>query len=391
MLSQKAEFQNSVWSAVPDWIDWQFNSEEILMAQLLEYKCPCCGGTISFDSNLQKMKCPYCDTEFDVESLKDYGENLRVDAEDEMEWSSYDKSSWSDGEDDGICTYICNSCGGEIVGDENLVATQCPFCGNNVVIKGKLSGELKPDVIIPFKLDKKEAKNLLNKHLKGKKLLPKVFKDENHIDEIKGIYVPFWIFDATADATIRYKATKVRVWSDSKYDYTQTSYYSVVRGGKVGFEKIPVDGSTKMADELMESIEPFDFSEAVDFQSAYLAGYMADKYDVDSENSKSRANGRIKKSTEKVFEKTVVGYATCTCENSSIKLHNGKVLYALYPVWILNTSWKDRKYTFAMNGQTGKFVGDLPLDKSVFVKWLFALTAIVGSVFFAALYLLHIL
>ena len=137
---------------------------------------------------------------------------------------------------------------------------------------GKLSGELRPDILIPFKLDKKAAKAGLMKHLEGKKLLPKIFKDQNHIDEIRGIYVPFWLFNTEADANIRYRGTRTRFWSDSKYNYTETSYFLINRGGTIGFEKVPVDGDSKIPDDLMESIEPYDLKEAVPFQAAYLAG-----------------------------------------------------------------------------------------------------------------------
>lgn len=256
---------------------------------------------------------------------------------------------------------------------------------------GQFSGALKPDYVIPFKLDKKAAKAALQKHYCGKRLLPKVFKDQNHIDEVKGVYVPFWVFDADADANIRYRATRVRAWSDSNYNYTETSFFSVTRGGSIGFEKVPVDGSTKMADDLMESIEPFDFSEAVDFQTAYLAGYLADKYDVDAEQSIDRANQRIKQSTADAFATTVQGYASVTPETTNIRLRNGQAKYALYPVWLLNTTWKGKKYTFAMNGQTGKLAGDLPLDKSAYRKWLFGLTGIVGAAAFLIAYLLWLL
>ena len=252
------------------------------MQTLQEYKCPCCGGAIAFDSTLQKMKCPYCDTEFDMETLASYDAGLNGE-QDSMEWETSAGTQWQEGEADGLRTYVCKSCGGEIVGDENTAATSCPFCGNPVVMMGQFSGALKPDHVIPFKLDKNAAKAGLMQHLSGKRLLPKIFKDQNHIDEIKGIYVPFWLFDTDADAQVCYRTTKVRVWSDSKYDYTDTSHFLVNRSGSVSFEHIPVDGSTKMPDDLMESIEPFNFSAAVDFQTAYLAGYLADKYDVDAE------------------------------------------------------------------------------------------------------------
>ena len=356
------------------------------MAELLEYKCPACGGKIEFNSTLQKLKCPYCDTEYEAEALRAYDEALGQQGQDEMEWET-PKRCWQEGEADALHSYVCSSCGGEIVCEKTTAATNCPFCGNPVVMTERLSGMLKPDYVIPFKLDKQAAKAGLARHLQGKRLLPKVFKDQNHIDEIKGVYVPFWLFDADAAADIRYKATRVRTWGDSNYIYTETSFYSVLRGGSIGFDRVPVDGSSKMADDLMESIEPYNFADAVDFQTAYLSGYLADKYDVTVEQSVERANARVKKSTEQAFAATVQGYATVTPESCSVRLANGKAKYALYPVWLLNTTWAGQRYTFAMNGQTGKFVGDLPLDKGAYRKWLFGLTGIFSAAIFALMFL----
>lgn len=361
------------------------------MSVLQQYKCPCCDGAIEFDSSLQKMKCPYCSTEFEMETLLSYDNELKNEQPDNMSWDTAAGGEWQEGEAEGLRVYSCKACGGEIVGDETTAATSCPFCGNPVVMMGQFTGALKPDYVIPFKFDKKAAVAALKKHYGGKRLLPKVFAQQNHIDEVKGVYVPVWLFDADANANIRYKATRVRTWSDSSYRYTETSFYSVSRSGSIGFERVPVDGSTKMDDMLMESIEPFDFNGAVDFQTAYLAGYLADKYDVDSEQSIARANERIKKSTEDAFASTVQGYATVTPVSSGINLSNGVAKYALYPVWLLNTTWNGKKYSFAMNGQTGKFVGDLPLDKAAYRKWLFGITGVASAVAFAISYLLWLL
>ena len=360
------------------------------MQALQEYKCPCCGGALAFDSSIQKMKCPFCDTEFDIEALEGYDEALREEKSDSMEWETAAGSEWENGEADGLRTYICKSCGGEIVGDANTAATTCPFCGNRVVMMGNFSGSLKPDLIIPFKLDKNAAKEGLMRHLSGKRLLPKVFKSQNHIDEIKGVYVPFWLFDTDVDARMRYSATKVRTWSDDDYDYKETSHFAISREVKISFEHVPVDGSSKMANDLMESIEPYNFSDAVDFKTAYLAGYLADKYDVGAEESMERANARVKESTERAFADTVKGYNTVSQESSSIQFSNGNAKYALYPVWLLNTTWNGNKYTFAMNGQTGKFVGDLPIDKSAAMKWFIALAAGIGAGLYALAWILHL-
>ncbi|MGB4093468.1 MAG: hypothetical protein WBK46_16230 [Ruminococcus flavefaciens] len=349
------------------------------MAELIEYKCPSCNGKLEFNSTVQKMKCPFCESEFDVATLMSFDQQLENPQEDNMNWSTAAGGEWQNGEADGMKVYKCQSCGGEVVADATTSATHCPYCDNPVVMTGNFSGDLKPDYVIPFKLDKEAAKNALKNHLNGRKLLPKVFKDENHIDEIKGVYVPVWLFDAEADGNILYKGEKVRTWQDSQFRYTERNFYSITRQGTLDFEHVPVDGSTKMQDELMQSIEPFNFKDAVPFQTAYLSGYLADKYDVSAEDSIDTANNRIKNTTEQAFRDTVQGYSSVIRQSGNINLNNAKAKYALYPVWILNTSWNNNKYTFAMNGQTGKFVGDLPVDNGAAMRWFIGVSAVAAA------------
>lgn len=354
------------------------------MSDLLEYKCPCCGGAVEFNSAVQKMKCPFCDTEFDINELKAAQEALGgADGEDGQEAVKADEAT-------GMSVYVCKSCGGEIIGDGTTAASSCPYCDNPVVIKGQFSGDLKPDIVIPFKLDKKAAKEALKKHISTKKFIPKIFKDENHIDEIKGVYVPEWLFSCDVDADVVYKGQQRRSWSDNNYNYVETSHFDLYRSGRFSVNGLPVDGSTKMDDTLMEAIEPFDISDAVEFSTAYLAGYVADRYDVDSQQSQARADERIKQSAIDTFRKYTSGYESVSCVEDKTKVNavNSACRYALYPVWLLNTSWNGEKYTFAMNGQTGKIVGDLPLDKSAFWKAVGILTAIFGSVAYAIAWLL---
>ena len=358
------------------------------MADLHGLKCPCCGGAIEFNSSVQKMKCPYCDTEFEMETLQAYDDELQSDNNTSMDWNTDAIETWSEEDAGDLDVYVCQSCGGEIVSDENTAASICPFCDSPITLRGRLKGELKPDYIIPFKLDKKAAKEKFAEHLKGKKLLPRVFKGEAHIDEIKGMYVPYWLFDSKVDVHMRYKATRIRSWSDSRYNYTETSHFAVIREGDLSFSHVPVDGSEKMADDLMESLEPYNFKEAVPFQSAYFAGFYADKYDVDEKASITRANERIRHSTEDKFIRTVTGYSSVVPDGGNIQLVDGKTSYAMYPVWILNTTWNGEKYLFAMNGQTGKFVGNLPVDKSLMKKYFLKMMGITTVIAYALLALI---
>ncbi len=338
--------------------------------QVTNYKCPACTGPIHFDSASGKMVCDYCDSVFEVSEIEDLYKDENAAAALNQEITDPDDKWELEGseelaESSGVRAYNCPSCGAELICDETTAATSCPYCGNPTIIPASLAGTLKPDYIIPFALDKEKAKEALREHFKGKKLLPKQFAEENHLDEIKGIYVPFWVFDAESRADAEFSATKVRTWSDSEFDYTETRYYLLERCGRAFFDNIPVDGSKKMSDELMESLEPFDLSQAVDFKTSYLSGYFADKYDVSAETCVETANSRVKKSAMDLLYSTTGGYLSVTKNRGRVRVSNGKAKYVLLPVWILNLSWNGEKFLFAMNGQTGKFIGNLPVDNKL--------------------------
>lgn len=319
------------------------------MSELREFKCPNCSGALVFDTNSQKLKCPYCDGTFDPEVF-DEGKDYTVNNE---EWN-----------DENIIVYSCHSCGGAIMADRETAATNCPYCGNPVVMTSNVSGVFKPKKIIPFMFNKKQAKERYRKHLTNKFLLPKEFTSSAVIDEIKGIYVPYWLFDGQANARIWFDATKVRFYTEGDYDCTETSYYKLFRAGSVRFDDVPVDASREVNDDLTQSIEPFENKDAKEFNTSYLAGYLADKYDVGVEESREIANNRIANSTSALFASTTMGYDTVIPTSSSITISGGNQEYVMYPIWLLNVKYNGKIYTFAMNGQTGKFVGDLPYDRS---------------------------
>ena len=349
-----------------------------------ELKCPCCGGTLQFDSASQHIVCPYCDSQFEVSDLKEYSDDLASDKEEDTSWDESMVQEYTNQDSQAVKIYSCESCGGEIIVDKTTSSTSCPYCGNNVLVSKQLSGDLKPNVVIPFKNDKAAVQESLKQFFKKKPLLPGSFKKENVIEEIKPLYVPFWLFDADVEGKVRFKGEISRRWSDANYDYKEIKYYSLVRGGDIAFDHVPVDGSEKMEDKLMESIEPYDFNEAKDFNAGYLAGYAADRYDVDKDTTFKRATERFRDGTIQAFRSDIHGYENVRAEDSNLQLSNTKTLYALYPVWILNTKWRDKNYRFAINGQTGKTAGNLPVSAAKFTMFWFifflALTAIVFGI-----------
>jgi hypothetical protein len=150
------------------------------------------------------------------------------------------------------------------------------------------------------------------------------------------VYVPFWLFDGTADCSAMYHCDRDHIYDEGDYTVTRTDHFHVTRGGNIAFEKIPVDASKKMPDDYMDSIEPFDYSKMVPFELPYLTGYLADMYDVPSENGEERIRQRVENSIQDKLQASLLGYATVIPTNRQIQIQHSKAKYVLLPVWMLD-------------------------------------------------------
>lgn len=339
-------------------------------SSVMEFKCPCCNATLPFSGDTQQMKCEYCDNSFDLDTLRACAEsNAAPSQTSELYWDKSDQASWSENEQAALRSFVCDACGGQLITDDHTTATFCPYCGNSAILPGRLSGGLKPEGVIPFKTTREDAKNAFLNLCRGKVLLPKFFTQEQQLEKITGIYVPFWLYDCSADFTGSYRATRVHSWSDRNYIYTKTDHYLLRRRADAAYCGIPMDGSSKMDDTFMESIEPYDYSDLIPFEMAYLSGFLADKYDVESSAGEDRIRSRVETSIDQQLQTTFQGYATVIPSSRQISIDHSHAKYVLMPVWMLTTKWRGKTYTFAMNGQTGKITGELPICRRRSAFW----------------------
>ena len=376
---------------------------------VVNYQCPSCTAPLRFDAESGQLECDFCGSSFSVaevegvyavksEEAKRAGEAIEASAASSEGADAPDSATEGAGgvsvgtveevvsssaaavasagagvaqvrqqtaaaPAPSMVIYNCPSCGAELICDETTVATSCPYCDNHTVIPTRYSGEFKPDFVLPFAKTKEEAIAALKSHYKGRPFLPDTFTDGNHVKEVKGVYVPFWLFDGSASGSASFEATRSRTYLSGNYRVTETDHFDVYRSGSISFLGIPVDASTKMPDDYMDSIEPFDYRALVPFSPAYLPGYLADKPDVDVEACGERADARAEVTVLDNLRDTVVGYEMVLERGSSTGVVRERSHYAMLPVWMLSTRWEDAPYLFAMNAQTGKMVGDLPVDK----------------------------
>lgn len=349
-------------------------------SEVLEYKCPCCNAGLSFGSDTQKLTCEYCDNTFDVETVKAYNDMLSQPPQEEFTWDTQSGDEWDASEAESIRAFQCPACGAQIITDDTTAATFCPYCENPAILPSRLSGSIKPDAVLPFQKSKEDAKNAFVSLCKGKPLLPGAFASQNRLEKITGMYVPFWLCDCEAAFRGSYKATRIHKWSDSRYHYTKTDHFLLKRDAGAVFADIPVDGSRKMDDAFMESIEPFDYSQMVPFDMAYLSGYFADKYDVTADSGQSRIRERAEQTIRQELQSSFLGYTTVVPTNRQMQVTHGHAKYVLLPVWMLNTKYNGNIYTFAMNGQTGKMTGTFPVCPKKTAAWFMGICAIATAI-----------
>lgn len=337
-------------------------------ATSVSYKCPNCGAPLSYLPGTDHVTCEYCGTTFETDVIEDMfqkaQEGAAAEREQEEKWATETAGEgWSEEEAAGLHAFHCSACGAELVTDANTMATECCYCGNPTMIPARFDGALKPDEIIPFQKTKKEAVAALKAFYEGKRLLPAAFKKGNRVEHVQAMYVPYWLFDAKIKAQATFRAKHIHEYDDGDENVKEISVYECYREGKMTFLRVPVDGSEKMDDTFMESIEPFDYSQLEDFTPAYLTGALADRYDVDADAAIPRADERIAQSAADLLEDTVEDYDEVEINGEpDIRKKKGDVAYVMAPVWILTTRYENTPYMFLMNGQTGKMAGSLPYD-----------------------------
>ena len=354
----------------------------------VDHKCPSCNASINYNPKEKNWVCEYCGSKFTLEQLEENEKNFKeTNVNNSKELKNEKKTSNKENEENvEMDEYYCEDCGARIVADKNTAATFCVYCKNTAILKSRLTEKFSPSKIIPFTKTKEEAIEAFKSVGKGKFLMPKEFSDSKNIQEITGVYVPFWLYSCKMKGHVKGKGTKVTTWSTYDYIYTKTDTYNVEREGIYDFDKIPVDGSVRFNDAIMNSIEPFEYEELTKFSYSYLSGFLAEKYDVEKDEAKKITIDRAKQSCISDLETKAraSGYSTFYSDNKETTINEENIDYVLLPVWMLNIKYNEKIYTFAMNGQTGKMIGDIPYSKNkAFIFWLvlfiifFALVALI--------------
>lgn len=349
---------------------------------VVTYKCPNCGGPLGFNAESQSWKCEFCLSDFNSEEIEKISEQQNQTGEN-PENENTEESARKDSEfEEKARTYICSSCGAEIVTDDTTAATFCYYCHNTAILPGRLSGEYRPAKVIPFKFERDRATEMFIKWCRKKPLLSKDFTSSSQLKLLSGVYIPFWLFDCDVRGRMSAEGRQVRSWTSGNKKYTETKYFDIHRAGTASFKGVPADGSKKTEDKLVRILEPYDYNQLEDFSMSYLSGYLAEKYDIGKDEVFGGVSERIKDYTDTLLRNTIMGYSSVSVRDSSVDIYDAKATYVLLPTWMFTYNYKGKTYVFAMNGQTGKIAGNLPLSKGRMAAWFGIISAITFAITF---------
>ncbi len=329
------------------------------MQTIVTYKCPNCDAGLLFDAEKQMFACEFCLSSF-TEAELDNSETARKAEEKAKETEEYRAE---------ISEYRCASCGAEVIAEKNTAADFCYYCHNPIVLTDKVSGEFKPTKIIPFKFDKDGAKEHFCRFMKKKWFLPRDYLTEGTMENISGVYYPFWVTDADTDSSLHGVGKNIRTWRSGDYRYTETTTYAVERRGMIHFEDITTSAISTEDKKMLEGILPYPIDDYQDFSMPYLQGYVAKKRDIDRELLQPEVKNKMNSYADQILSKTARGFDRFEKTGLNVSILSSHWEYSLMPIWIMTykkkharKKHKDKTYIYAMNGSTGKIYGELPVS-----------------------------
>ena len=321
------------------------------------YKCPGCGASLIYEGGTEELKCPHCGKTVSVREIafEKHEEELLAagKAEDER----------LDNAGNSIREFQCPNCGAALVTTDDTAATLCAFCGSPTLIESRLTGEFQPQKILPFRFDKAQAQENFKTWKGTGKLTPNSFKSKAVMDKVTGVYVPYWLYSYDCRADIHAEGTRTRILEQPKDRVIMTDHFDVQRTNTGKYIGVPYDASTKMPDDSMAVIEPFDYSELTDFSFPYLAGFQAEKYNFSADEMREKVRAKVREDMVNAAVGEIEGYESVSLLNANVEFLQEVANYVLLPVWTLNYEYMGKNYPLYMNGQTGEIDGTLPTSR----------------------------
>lgn len=333
--------------------------------QTRTYPCHQCGGSLAFDIASQQLKCPNCGNIQPI--IEDAGRRI-VEHDLRSAWgqksSSMARFAGTPGVE-AVKEIVCQNCGGHTTFLGTLTAVRCPYCATPIQRDDvhDAPDRLPVDAVLPFRVDPKNAREVVDKWINGRWFAPTEFKKYNDKGAFSSIYVAYFTYDAqavtdyTGERGRRYTVTV----GDGDNERTETRVDWTYVSGRVNntFDDLPVLANTGLDEQKVQELEPWPTEYAKPFSAEYVAGHMARTYDRTVEQSFEIA----KSSMESTIHSTVrsdIGGDEQRVHSKQTQWFNMTFKHVLLPIWLLTVIYNGKPFQVCINGFTGEVQGRRP-------------------------------
>ena len=342
------------------------------------YYCENCGGVMEFDAASQSLKCPNCGTEISIKNVKAKIVEHQLTRHAMQTIKASEKKTQ---------TMECKGCGAKIEVPPNSTAATCPYCGSSYVLAGKQEDAIIPDGVLPFQVDRKRVGELFQKWLKGRWLAPGELKHLYQREGLQGIYLPYWTFDAKADA--HYTAmggrrrTVTRKGPDGKeVQETVVDWYPTAGSIRHFFDDVLIPASSSLKKNLLERVGSFGLQQVASYSPEYFSGYSAECYTVDLDDAHADARRYMEFNLEEMARQEVLRRYD-EVKNVSVRANYQDETYkhVMLPVYATAYTYKGKKYHVLINGQSGRVEGDYPKSPVKIIGIILGILAVILLVY----------
>lgn len=340
---------------------------------ILHYPCPNCGAEMTYDIKKGKLHCGHCSGEIALSSIIQQSTSRTAEG---------GTSTEINGKILAGAEYHCPNCGGLMITKDKETSMICAYCGAPMILADRLTGKRRPVKLLPFQLDRQDAEKAFRKWCRNGRFAPKGFTSAENIQRLKGMYIPYWLFQFDARVDISAQATNVRIFRQGDYQVTETEFYDIQRAYKLQYKDIPLDASRQLEDGEMAKLEPFNFNELKTFDMPYLAGFDSSSYDFDDGELSPSAKDKVRKYARDYAQGAVSGYSTVHLNGHTVNFEREEEAFIFVPIWFVDYNYHGKVYKFMMNGQNGRIAGTPPTSRGKMAVWWAGISAVLFIITF---------
>ncbi len=328
-----------------------------------KYKCPSCGGEMSFNIEAQMLKCDFCGATKEIEEIKE--------AVIELDFQQYVDNFENNAETIEVKQALCRNCGGEITFDPDAINLNCIYCGSKIVSDDKPHKVMKPGYLLPFKIERDRALTIFREWIKKIWFAPSALKKQAMLTEpLRGVYFPYWTFDAITDSTYRgmrgihRQETYTETDSQGKTQTrtrTVTDWYPVSGKVHVTFDDILIPAGHMLDKELTGELKQWDLNNLSPFEVSYTSGFHAETYTIPLREGYKDAQSEMELEIKRSIRNDIGGDEQ-RIQTVQTDFDNITFKYILLPIWALVYKFQNKYYKVLINGRSGELKGKRPFS-----------------------------